>query len=233
MRSEFSERTFEFCFNSEFIQRFRGQLLSYPRIPSLQQEKSLGYDVAFYLEDSFSLFLQHKVVNHAGKNTGKNRKFFEVYNAPYIRFAIDNHQHNTLVDLSRANPKQVYYSFPSFHLRNDFEEKYNSRDISGHSLFLDPLEVGKVSDEEKHHITVNATDFSTACLHSNPKSFETVYKLKDVLIEPIETEENIKENEKPPQHDSELIKKILILDKSIDTQKLKKYSFIINCNLMD
>lgn len=60
----FSERTYEFCFNTEFFNKYRGLLAAHPTLPSQRQEKQLGYDVEFKIKNGsycYSLFLQHKV----------------------------------------------------------------------------------------------------------------------------------------------------------------------------
>lgn len=104
MNPGFSERTFEFCFNAEFCQSFGGLLASHPNIPSQREEKDLGYDVEFRIQQSqftTSIFIQHKVSSFAEVKAGRNAKFYDAHGGPYFRFSVDNDQHNTLCELSR------------------------------------------------------------------------------------------------------------------------------------
>ena len=60
----FSERVFEFSFNAEYSNANRALLSAAPHIPTQNEEKWLGYDVAFELNRRgivHSLALQHKV----------------------------------------------------------------------------------------------------------------------------------------------------------------------------
>src|SRR5437773_550394 len=105
MTPGFSERTFEFCFNSEYCQLNAALLATHPNIPSQRMEKDLGYDVEFEINNgnyTRSLFIQHKVSSFAEKRAGANSKFYAVHRGPYFRFPVDNEQHNTLCELSRT-----------------------------------------------------------------------------------------------------------------------------------
>ena len=60
----FSERVFEFGFNSEYADQNRAVLAAAPHIPTQNEEKALGYDIAFEIKRRGgainSIALQHK-----------------------------------------------------------------------------------------------------------------------------------------------------------------------------
>lgn len=176
MNPGFSERTFEFCFNAEFCQTFGGLLASHPHIPSQREEKDLGYDVEIKIQQSqftTSIFIQHKVSAFAEVRAGRNAKFYDAHGGPYFRFVVDNHQHNTLCELSR-NKGNAYYCAPRFHLRHELEAHFRAPSIGDSSLLLDPLDVGEIVDTDHHNITYKP-DGTGSRLHSETREFRRVY----------------------------------------------------------
>ena len=126
MTPGFSERTFEFCFNSEYCQLNKALLATHPNIPSQRTEKDLGYDVEFEIKNgnyTRSLFLQHKVSSIAERRAGSNSKFYAVHRGPYFRFPVDKEQHNTLCELSRTRGN-AFYCAPRFNSRGALETHY-------------------------------------------------------------------------------------------------------------
>lgn len=177
MRPGFSERTFEFCFNAEFCQAVGGLLVSHPHIPSQQIEKDLGYDVAFKIQqDQYisSIFIQHKVAHFAEARAGRNAQFFDHHHGPYFRFAVDNEQHNTLHELSR-NKGDAYYCAPLFHLSHELEDHFRANTITNNSLLLDPVQVGPLTDIERHNITFNPSG-TNPTMHSDPRRFDKPFR---------------------------------------------------------
>ncbi|MDN3520183.1 hypothetical protein [Halomonas ramblicola] len=173
MRPGFSERTFEFCFNAEFCQTLGGLLVSHPHIPSQQIEKDLGYDVEFKLQQgqyTSSIFIQHKVAHFAESRAGRNGHFYDHHQGSYFRFALDNEQHNTLCELSRTKG-DAYYCAPSFHLSHELEQHFRADSISDNSLLLDPLDVGDITDNNRHNITFAPGGINPA-MHSEVRKFE-------------------------------------------------------------
>ena len=169
----FSERTFEFCYNSEYCQANAAILASHPHIPSQNEEKDLGYDVEFLIRTrgyTRSLFLQHKVANFAEFRAGRNARFFDWHMGPYFRFSIDNDQHNVLRELS-SNRGNAFYCAPRFHLRSQLETHFRGPSIIQNSILLNPLDVGTVNDNQRHNITYGPAGQRPA-LHSDTKPFE-------------------------------------------------------------
>lgn len=172
MYSAFSERTFEFCYNAEYCRLNAGILATHPSIPSQNEEKDLGYDVEFQLLQLGhvrSLFLQHKIVHFAGSRAGRNARFFNAHGGPYYRFPVDTHQHNVLHDLS-ANQGDAFYCAPAFNRTIDLRQAYETLQICGQSVWLDPMEVGRIFDVDSHHTTFSE-DGTRRYLHSEVRSF--------------------------------------------------------------
>ena len=173
----FSERTFEFCFNSEYCQRNAAMLATHPHIPSQNAEKDLGYDVEFRINQgnfTRSVFIQHKVSAFAEKRAGRNAQFFDSHNGPYFRFPIDNHQHSTLFELSR-DKGNAFYCAPMFNLSHQLEANFRANSINSNSILLDPLDVGDVPDLERHNITYGPNG-QNPTLHSEARRFNKSYR---------------------------------------------------------
>lgn len=193
----FSERTFEFCYNSEYCLVNAAVLASHPHIPTQRAEKDLGYDVEFKINHggfTRSLFLQHKVASFAEVRAGRNKKFYETHKGPYFRFRIDNEQHNTLCELSRKKGN-AFYCTPRFHLSHELEHNFRAKTICSNSIRLDPLDVGDITDNELHNITYKPGG-EDPTLHSNPRPFkksftgleeETELKRQPITIEYVES----------------------------------------------
>lgn len=172
MGPQFSERTFEFCYNAEFCHRYNGFLAAYPNIPSQRAERALGYDVEFKIRAGRfrkSVFLQHKVSHYADTKSGRNARFYNRHSGPYFRFPIDTEQHNVLHQLSQATGSAFYCS-PIFFRRTELETKFRADIIMASSLWLDPVSVGPITDAEKHNITYGAAGVHPT-LHSEPREF--------------------------------------------------------------
>lgn len=177
MRPGFSERTFEFCFNAEFCRALGGLLVSHPHIPSQKMEKDLGYDVEFKIQEkkfTSSIFIQHKVAHFAEVRVGKNRQFYDHHGGPYFRFAVDNEQHNTLCELSRTKGN-AYYCAPVFHLSHELEKHFRGQSVANYSLLLNPLDVGRINDVNRHNISFGP-DGENSALHSEVRGFDKAYR---------------------------------------------------------
>lgn len=172
----FSERTFEFCYNSEYCQLNASLLATHPHIPTQRAEKDLGYDVEFVINHgnyTRSLFLQHKVASFAEKRAGRNAQFYDRHNGPYFRFSIDNEQHNTLCELSLTKGN-AFYCAPRFYLSHELEGHFRHSRITASAIRLDPLDVGQITDNERHNVTYDAVG-QNPTLHSEPRQFKRAF----------------------------------------------------------
>jgi len=177
MNPGFSERTFEFCFNSEYCQLNAAILATHPHIPSQRMERDLGYDVEFRLtEGDYSrfLFLQHKVAYYAETRSGRNAHFYERHAGPYFRFHVDNDQHNTLRTLA-ATRGNAFYCAPRFHLSHQLDTQFRGSTIGSNCVMLDPTDVGDITDQENHNITYKP-DGTDGTLHSKPQPFKQSFE---------------------------------------------------------
>lgn len=172
----FSERTFEFCYNAEYCRLNAALLATHPHIPSQQAEKDLGYDVEFKINQGHytkSLFLQHKVASYAASKAGRNMHFYAAHGQPYFRFPVDNEQHNVLCDLSQSKGN-AFYCAPRFHLSHELDGHFWGSSIGVNAILLDPLDVGRIYDNERHNITYN-TQGANPTLHSEERRFRKAF----------------------------------------------------------
>ena len=117
MRAEFSEREFEFCFNSEFIRRQPTGCLATALIPSQRREGKLGYDVELRVsnrEFTRSAFVQHKVPHLLSRWGRSTSQLLNLHGGPYYRFEIysskKSQQHELLWLLARSGQRVYYYA---------------------------------------------------------------------------------------------------------------------------
>jgi len=177
LRPGFNERTFEFCFNAEYCQLNMALLATHPHIPSTRAEKDLGYDVEFRIKEgkfTKSLFLQHKVSSFAQTRAGRNAEFWAAHEQPYFRFTVDNDQHNVLCKLSEKK-SNAFYCAPIFHWRHELETRFRAMSIGAGAVFLDPSDVGKITDTKRHNITYDGLG-QDPTLHSEPLRFKNAYR---------------------------------------------------------
>lgn len=174
MSDRFSEREFEFCFNTEFLRKHNSAILGIPRIPSQRLENILGYDVHYRLQSggyTRSLFLQHKVSTCACNRRGKNFNVWNCYQGPYYRFHIEKitktQQHNILVELA-ANGEDVYYCAPLFTGFANLQAHYMQNQVLDFSRFFPPGSMGNIIDSESHSVSYNPTG-TIGYFHSNAK----------------------------------------------------------------
>jgi hypothetical protein len=155
MKTEFSERVFEFAYNAEFAAANRAVLLSMPWMPSQPEEKYKAYDVMFRLKRAsgkgWSLMLQHKSVRRVDNESPSNRDWVKKCGIPYFAFGLDTEQYNRIVQLRRRG-RAVYYCAPRFCERHKLEDHYRTGAVCGASIWLDALLAGEIADARSHSI---------------------------------------------------------------------------------
>src|SRR6266536_4820705 len=96
----FSERVFEFGFNSEYANQNRAILAAAPHIPTQNDEKSLGYDIAFEIKRHggavHSIAIQHKTCRFVDGESATNQKFWNAVGGPYFAFRLNVDQFNLI-----------------------------------------------------------------------------------------------------------------------------------------
>lgn len=155
----FSERAFEFAFNSEYCADPSRLVIGLPHIPSQNEEQWLGYDVAFELGSrtgqTYCLALQHKVSSYAASSAGKNSQFWGLMDCkPYFRFPLDVPQFNLLQSLSALRLPGIEYRYcaPAFHTWESLKEHHLAKAVVGNSAFIDISDATPLSLDEPHNI---------------------------------------------------------------------------------
>lgn len=134
-----SERVFEFAFNSEFCTASGAVIAGCPYIPTQNQEKRLGYDVAMKVKAGSkirSLYLQHKVARRVDGKSGSNKKFRDVVGSPYYAFSLDVDQYNLIRRFSQKKAREFYYCSPIFTSRKDLEHHYAAKTVVLNSAWI-------------------------------------------------------------------------------------------------
>ncbi len=181
MQPDFSERTFEFCYNAEFVHRLGGFLAAYPHLPSLRAERALGYDVQFRLRAGRyrrSLFLQHKIAHFGENRQWNNTDFYDAHGGPYYRFPLEDDQHNVLLRI-RGHRGDAFYCAPRFHRRTDLNRYFRQRTIVPNSSWFWPQKLGVLAGG-RHHISVDPAG-RQAFYYSEPKPLDVRYSGGDRL----------------------------------------------------
>lgn len=141
-----------------------------PKLPSLIEEKDLGWDVRLsYVE--FAVFLQFKRSDWVSRRH-PDSPTWAAMNGKHYRFSIDTdgHQHRALVELqdelaSNADSAEVFYVAPLFHTQADFDSNYSGGRVLAQSLLIPPRDIG-VADG-KHH--VSSTPNGSVLVLSDPR----------------------------------------------------------------
>ncbi len=158
LRPGFSERVFEFAFNAEYAKRNLAVLAGAPHIPTQNEEKWLGYDVAFEIKQRggavHALALQHKVSRFIDNPSPTNGHFWDKAVGPYFAFRLDNSQYNLLQDFASCGLPgvEVYFCAPLFADRKSMDARYLAGTVERSSLWIDISNTGQLSDDETHSI---------------------------------------------------------------------------------
>ncbi|MCO5119738.1 MAG: hypothetical protein M9951_08875 [Burkholderiaceae bacterium] len=135
-----SERVFEFAFNSEFCTTSGALIAGCPYIPTQNQEKRLGYDVAIKIGGGSrirSLYLQHKVARRVDGKSGSNKRFRDVVGSPYYAFSLDVDQYNLIHRFSQKKTREFYYCAPIFTSRQDLNGHFSARTVVPNAAWID------------------------------------------------------------------------------------------------
>jgi hypothetical protein len=158
----FSERVFEFAFNSEYAHRNKAVLAGAPHIPTQNEEKWLGYDVAFEVKQRggavHAVALQHKVSRFVDKVGPSNRHFWSAAGGPYFAFVLDTDQYNLIQSISSCGVVGIefHYCAPIFFNRNELNTHYLAKTVESNSIWIDVGTVGQITDTDTHTIVYPA-----------------------------------------------------------------------------
>lgn len=154
----FSERVFEFSFNAEYADRNRAILAGAPSIPTQNEEKWLGYDVAFEVAHRSGAIhvvaLQHKVSRYVDGLGPKNRHFLDSIGGPYYAFRLDTDQYNLIQSIAAAGLPGIEFAYcaPIFASRDDMNNHYIAGTVEQNSIWIDVAGAGQITDDEPHTI---------------------------------------------------------------------------------
>jgi hypothetical protein len=168
MDARFSEFSYGFSLTQELVSEYSYLLTAAPTFPSLIEEGNTGggYDVNIALS-GFPLFLQFKLSEYMMRSNASEASLLGV---PYYRFKLRplkySDQHKLLVDLE-ALGNFVYYVAPIFYEVADLNTAFFSRNVTARSIFISPLDIGTLPDDEGHCVVFSASS-SDAYFCSRP-----------------------------------------------------------------
>lgn len=184
MDCQFSETQFAFGLTYELLQILNPSSgWSAPCFPTQIDEAKLGYDCKLK-GPVRTLYLQFKV---SEKKVRSNASFWKVHGCqPYYEFKVrpDNvsQQHNLLVKLAKADPRNmVYYCAPCFYENDKYSEFFKHKKIASNTIFFDCKNIKCISGNDKHFITYKE-DKRVAYFHSDPTQIEGLYLSEDKLL---------------------------------------------------
>lgn len=187
-----SERVFEFAFNSEFCTSSGALIAGCPYIPTQNQEKRLGYDVAIKVKAGSkirSLYLQHKVARYVDGKTGSNKKFRDAVGSPYYAFSLDVDQYNLIHRFSQKKTREFYYCSPIFTSRKDLDSHYAAKTVVSNSAWIDVSSCTAIpSTDTTSHCIVYSPDLQNVSRFSDePEKTVAAEKpsLEKLLMSPV------------------------------------------------
>lgn len=176
-KAGFAERVFEFAFNAEYCAKNRAVLAACPYLPTQQQEKRLGYDVEFEVNQrgggTASLFLQHKVSRHVDSRSGSNAHFYDAIGGDYFAFQLDIEQYNLIHHAANSGKESFFYCAPSFVTRAEMDKKFFASTVVDDSIWIDVKGAGKILDSQSHCIVYNADGSKVWRFSDEPKKAES------------------------------------------------------------
>lgn len=180
-KSVFSERLFEFLFNAEFMHKNAAQVIGTPHIPSQDEEKWLGYDVAFDIQNGPGVFnvlaLQHKVVRLVdGPGSASNIQFRTIAGNTYFAFPVDPFQFNTIEALASGNLPwlEFYFCAPLFVDKINLDARYAAQDLDAHSVYIDVTGAGQLDESIAHSIIYTPTGNQAWVFSETPRALNAL-----------------------------------------------------------
>lgn len=193
MIADFSEFTYGFALTHNLINISHRIVPVAPVFPSLIEEGRVGggYDMGMEYA-GYPLFLQFKLSEYMKKN---NSKEWNVYNAPYYRFAIHpvptSNQHELLLELERSR-RNVYYVAPAFHETGLLNHAFLTSSVASKSVFVRPSVIGSLPDDNKHNV-VYQPHSNSGYFCSKPRKIQVVCgdDVKQVLLNELPKENHL------------------------------------------
>lgn len=196
MKAEFSEFSYGFAVTDELINWRGTNITAAPYFPSLIEEGSVGYDLRLD-RPGLPLFIQFKRSEYISRvfsssQESQNGVFYNPFYRMHLRSLDISQQHELLCDLETIG-NEVQYIAPFFWQETEFNSYFLNKDVCNNSVFVSPLEIGRITDYEKHHISFQNLNqgyrFSEPVRLENPLTFE---HFTTRIIRKLETQEEQK-----------------------------------------
>jgi hypothetical protein len=195
----FSEFSYGFVLTHELVNRFRGEIVGAPTLPSLKAEgQQGGYDVSIPAR-GYTVFLQFKTSQCMVQ---KSAKEWADYGHRYYRFPIRpasySKQHALLLDLARENTAHlVAYVAPAFHDLANLNHYFLVGEVALHSVWVPVASIGPISDNEEHWLTFDAP-LAKARFWSEPRNVKTLEadEIRSLLTEALRDSDSVDFNER-------------------------------------
>lgn len=191
MRPAISEFSFGYAITEALCKRLKGSIVGAPIFPSLKEEggEDGGFDLSLKRKIGFPLFLQFKLTDKMVRSDViELKKLPGKIITPFYRLHLMpaklSKQHELLLKLDDGK-NHVYYVGPFFHEENEFNKFYSDETILDSSFFIRPRSIGKLPDDEKHHISIEYKA-KQGFLFSNTPGKEVGVNSSDQLISEIE-----------------------------------------------
>lgn len=171
----FSERVFEFGFNSEYADQNRAVLAAAPHIPTQNEEKALGYDISFEIKRrggaTHSVALQHKTCRFVDSWSATNKHFWLAAGGPYFAFRLNVHQFNLVESIASSGLPGVEFMYcaPLFSKRKDMDAHYLANTVLTQSVWINPKGAGPITDGDAHSIIVDRTGTQAFLFSEEPR----------------------------------------------------------------
>lgn len=118
------------------------------RIPSLQDEGKLGYDLKIMTEPGIPILFQFKSAKNTENCTDANVSGFDY--CIFFRSQNNFRQHSMLIkSLIRISPCLAYYSSPKFDTWKDLESARKGNNVLFNSAFFCVNEIGPINNDMK------------------------------------------------------------------------------------
>lgn len=156
MKPNISEFSYGFAVTHELL--INGNwpdIVAAPVFPSLYEEGQSGGGYDLMMDFGFAiLFVQFKLCDYMTRATADECRR-GLLSCPFYRMHLrplrHSSQHQSLLKLDEDG-EIVYYVAPMFHEPEQLDEHFQNQDVSTHSVWLRPLSIGDL-DEEEHHVS--------------------------------------------------------------------------------
>lgn len=176
-----SEFSYGYAVTENIIDLLPLKVSAAPTFPSLREEgQNGGYDLKLDFDGLF-LFLQFKLSHKMVRYTSFEARqglFTPPHYRFYLRSSKYSEQHKMLLELE-CSGEHVFYISPCFFELEEFNRLYLEGSIIENSVFVSPMEIGLLPDDDIHHISFKPREPAYLC--SEPKKISVSMGNKNIL----------------------------------------------------